>query len=106
MTQRIRQGPVLWGPAGEPIGRYLANARRGRGLTLAQLGERVGISAARISRIEHGADLRLSTVLDLARALKFEPLLVHKEHVPAVRALLASLVSPETPGESDRARFA
>ena len=96
----------MWGPAGEPIGRYLAKARHGRRLTLAQLGERVGVSAARISRIEHGADLRLSTLLDLARALKFEPLLVPTEHLPAVRALLASLASPETPDESDRARFA
>ncbi|HVA36664.1 MAG TPA: helix-turn-helix transcriptional regulator [Candidatus Dormibacteraeota bacterium] len=97
---------MRWGPAGQPVGRYLAEARRARGLTLAQLAERLDVSAANISRIEHGADLRVSTLLDLARALKLEPMLVSKEHVPAVRALLSTLEHPEAAEDHDRARFA
>ncbi|TAM58743.1 XRE family transcriptional regulator [bacterium] len=106
MPQRIKHKTVRWGPAGLPIGEYLASSRRARKLTLAQLASRLGVSAANISRIEHSADLRLSTLLDLARVLKLEPMLVAKEHVPAVRALLASLEQPDVGHPNDRARFA
>jgi len=44
---------------------------------------------ANLSRIEHGGDFRVTTLLDVARVLGLEPMLVPKRSVPAVRALLA-----------------
>jgi DNA-binding Xre family transcriptional regulator len=44
-------------------------------------------SAANLSRIENGKDLRVSTLLDIARTLGLEPMLVPKMYVPSVRAL-------------------
>jgi len=45
------------------------------------------MSAANLSRIEHGADFRVSTLLEIARALQFEPVLVPKRVLAAVRDL-------------------
>jgi transcriptional regulator with XRE-family HTH domain len=79
------------------IGRILSAARKRAGLGQADLARRLGFSAANISRIEHGSDLRVSTLIELARVLGFEPMLVPKAMVPAIRALL------EEPSGSDRA---
>jgi transcriptional regulator with XRE-family HTH domain len=94
-----------WGSAAEPVGRLLAAARERLGLSQSALARRLGVSAANLSRIEHGADLRVSTLLELARALQLEPMLVPKESVPPVRALLDDLhrAQGETP---ERGRFA
>lgn len=62
------------------------------------------MSAANLSRIEHGSDFRVSTLLDIARALNLEPLLVPKQNVPMVRAILRG--SDEANEESiERGRF-
>ena len=58
------------------------------------------MSAANLSRIEHGADFRVSTLLELARELKLEPILVPKELVPAVRAVMH-----DDRGAPERGRF-
>jgi hypothetical protein len=65
------------------------------------------MSGANLSRIEHGADLRVSTLLEVARALQLEPLLVPKEYLPAVRALLDDLAQRSLPNEAaaERGRF-
>ncbi len=64
--------------------------RRSRKISQAELGRRVGMPQSQIARIEHGAtDLRLSTVLELARILDLEPMLVPKHLVPAVRYMIA-----------------
>jgi transcriptional regulator with XRE-family HTH domain len=54
----------------------------------AELAWRLRMSPANLSRIEHGADFRVSTLLEIARELKLEPLLIPKELVPAVRAIV------------------
>jgi len=56
------------------------------------------MSVSNLSRIEHGADFRVSTLLDIARQLQLEPLLVPKEMVPAVRAVLSNAEYEEEPG--------
>lgn len=69
----------------------LAAFRRRRGITQAELARRLGVAAPHLSRIEHGTDPRLSTFVDIARGVRAEPILVPKEHVAAVRALLRDL---------------
>jgi transcriptional regulator with XRE-family HTH domain len=82
----------------------LAVARRARGLSQAELADRLGVTNANISRIERGSDLKVSTLVDVARELKFEPLLVPKEHLSSVRALLGSLQHDDT-AQPERPRF-
>jgi transcriptional regulator with XRE-family HTH domain len=97
---------ALWGSTGVPVGRLLAERRHARRLSQGDVAGRLGKSVANISRIEHGADLRVSTLLDVARELRLEPMLVPKEHVPAVRALLSSLEhEKDAPHDDDRPRF-
>ena len=82
---------------------WLTEARRGQGLSQAELAKRLGVAPSHLSRIEHGADPRLSTFLEIARELRIEPILVPKEYVAAVRALLDSL---RTGSDMERPRFA
>ena len=52
------------------LGRRIRHHRRAAGLTLAELGERVGLSASALSLIENGRrEPRVTTLADLARAL-------------------------------------
>ncbi len=46
------------------------------GLTQTELSRRSGISLARISRLEAGADMKLSTLKSLWAALGFQPLIL------------------------------
>lgn len=99
----MEHSPWRW--RGEtPVGRLLAAARERLGISQAELGRRLAVSAANLSRIERGADLRVSTLLELARALQLEPMLVPKQDVPSVRALLDDLHGPAT-ADVERGRF-
>ena len=94
-----------WRLGGEtPVGRILAATRERLGLSQSVLARQLGVSGANLSRIEHGADLRVSTLLEIARALKLEPMLVPKENVPSVRALLDDLARPQD-ATPERGRF-
>jgi HTH-type transcriptional regulator / antitoxin HipB len=84
------------------LGTGLRERRLRRNIAQAQLAARLRMSPANLSRIEHGADFRVSTLLELARELKLEPVLVPKEHVPAVRALIGA----DADEEPERGRFA
>ena len=66
----------------------IREARESKGLTQSDLGSRIGQPQSAVSRIERGGDLRVSTLLEMARVLEMEPVLVPKHLVPAVRALL------------------
>lgn len=59
-----------------------------KGLTQSDLGLRIGQPQSAVSRIERGGDLRVSTLLEMARALGMEPMLIPKHLVPAVGALV------------------
>ena len=67
---------------------FLRQAREAKGLTQSDLGERIGQPQSAVSRIERGGDLRHSTLLEMARVLELEPMLVPKHLVPAVQALI------------------
>ncbi|HSW20176.1 MAG TPA: helix-turn-helix transcriptional regulator [Ramlibacter sp.] len=68
----------------------LQATRKAAGLTQATLAERSGVSRMTVSRVEAGDDPRLSTVLELARALGMELMLVPKALRPAAEDFLRS----------------
>ncbi len=73
----------------------IRKAREAKELTQSDLGRRIGQPQSAISRIERGGDIRLSTLLELARVLELEPILVPKHLVPAVQALVEHSAEPE-----------
>jgi transcriptional regulator with XRE-family HTH domain len=73
----------------------IRKAREAKGFTQSDLGHRIGQPQSAISRIERGADIRLSTLLELARVLELEPILVPKHLVPAVQALVGHSAESE-----------
>lgn len=73
------------------IADQLRSGRESKGLTQRELGELSGVPQGQISRIERGAvDLRLSSLVQLARALELELLLVPRAAETAVSAVIRS----------------
>ena len=67
----------------------LQRARAGAGLSQRELALRVGMTQAHISRIESGlVDPRLSTVVEIARAVGSMPMLIPRRALPAVLGVL------------------
>jgi len=66
----------------------LATARRRAGLNQLSLAQRIGADQSYISKVERGGvDPQTSTLIELARALDLELMLVPRQLVPAVQAL-------------------
>jgi len=79
----------------EEIGTLLKEARERKGLSQRALSTAADLPQAQISKIENGhVDLKLSTLLKLARTLDLEPVLIPRSALPAVR----SLIRGTTPG--------
>lgn len=73
----------------EDILQTLRNARTGNSLSQRALSARIGVPQSHISKIESGAtDLRLSSLVELARALNYELVLVPRKLLPAVEAIV------------------
>ncbi|MHA6719727.1 helix-turn-helix domain-containing protein [Sphingomonas sp. RS6] len=73
----------------QEIGERLREARRTAGLTQEQVADLAGISRPRYRDIETGvAAARATTLMNVARALGLEVMLVPQAMIPAVRALL------------------
>lgn len=69
--------------------RDLIAARNSRGWSQAELGRRVGLPQMHISSIETGKTVpRFDTLLDLARVLDYDLLMVPRSLVPAVQTLI------------------
>lgn len=67
----------------------LRDARVRKGWSQRELSKKASLPQAHLSRIESGAvDLKLSTFLELARLLDFEPILTPRTAVSAVNALI------------------
>ncbi len=77
--------------ATEHIAEILRSAREARGLSQRDLSARSGVPQSHISKIENGAvDLRLSSLVELARVLDLEFTLVPRKALPAVQAIVRS----------------
>ena len=67
----------------------LQRARASAGLSQRELALRVGMTQAHISRIESGlVDPRLSTVVEIAKAVGSMPMLIPRRALPAVLGVL------------------
>jgi transcriptional regulator with XRE-family HTH domain len=67
----------------------LRRAREEKGLSQRALGGKIGLSQNHISKIENAAvDPQLSNLVELARALDLEVMLVPRRTVPAVQGLV------------------
>lgn len=66
----------------------LKQARESKGLSQRELGARIAVPQSHISKIESGTvDLKASSLIEFARALELEVMLVPRSLVPAVEAL-------------------
>jgi transcriptional regulator with XRE-family HTH domain len=76
--------------------RAIGAQREARGLSQQAVARRAAITQSRYSAIERGTmDPRMSTLLNIARALDLEPMLVPKEVVPVVESLLSGATDAE-----------
>ena len=75
-------------PTVTDIGRALRAARKAEGLSQKALSDRIGLTQAQISRFENGkSDPRLSSLVEVARGLGVEVMLVPTDAVPAAVTL-------------------
>lgn len=76
------------------IAKTLKTARQGKQLSQRELSDKVGLTQSHISRIESAAvDLQVSNLIELARALELELVLVPKKVLPPVQSLVHSSTS-------------
>ncbi len=84
--------------ATEHIARTLRKAREAKGLSQRELGKKAGVPQGHISKIENGAvDLRLSSLVALARALDLELALAPRKVLPALKSLARSSIADAFP---------
>lgn len=77
--------------------RALVVARRGAGLSQKTLAAKIGADQSYVSKVERGAvDPRASTLIELARALGLELMLVPRQLLPAVQALQREIARHES----------
>ena len=84
--------------ATEYIARTLKEARKKRGLSQRALSAKAGVPQGHISKIENGTvDLRLSSLIELARVLDLELALVPRKTVPAVQSVVRTSAASTLP---------
>lgn len=87
------------------FGRRLQEARARKGLTQRALSERAGVPQAHISKIEQGrVDIRLSSLVELARALDLDVQLLPRQTLPAVEGVVRAVESNSDDATESRTR--
>ena len=82
----------------QQIATALTAARRRAGLSQRALGAKLGISQSHLSKIERAAvDPQVSSLVEIARALRLELMFVPTQLVPAVQALQRDTGSSQPP---------
>lgn len=91
----------------EEFGTTLKQARERKGLSQRALSAAADVPQAQISKIENGSvDLKLSTLIRLARTLELEPVLAPRKALPAVKSVIRSTASgPAAPVVNEWSRF-
>lgn len=87
----------------EEIAQALRQAREAMGLSQRALSKRAGVPQGHISNIERGTvDLRLSSLVSIARALDLELVLVPRKSLPAVQTIAkaSARMEPQRPAYS------
>ncbi len=81
----------------ESLYETLQKARLAKGLTQAQLADLLQVGQSYLSQVERGKhDIKSGTLIEWARVLDLEVMLVPKNHVPAVSYLIRSDKSPQS----------
>ncbi len=76
----------------------LTNTRQSKGLTQSQLSQLLKLPQSYISQIEQGKhDIKLSTLLNWARVLDLEFMLIPRQEVPTI----SYLIQKSKPGEQE-----
>jgi len=89
--------------ATEEVAETLRSAREARGLSQRALSARSGVPQGHISKIENGTvDLRLSSLVELARALDLELTFVPRKALPAVQAIVRGAAGRTDEGDVQR----
>lgn len=84
----------------EQMAQQLKSVREQKGLSQRDLSQKAGLPQSHISKIENaGVDLRVSSLIELARALDLELTLVPRKTVPAVQSIVRS--SEPTPRDKE-----
>ncbi len=79
----------------QDIADQLKKARETRGISQRALSEIAGVPQSHLSKIENGnVDIRLSSLIEIARALDLEIQLIPKQAVPAVTTVVKSTAPP------------
>lgn len=81
----------------EAIIDLLKKARKKKGISQEELGQKMNIPQSHISKIESGKiDLQTSNLLEIARLLDLELMLIPRQQVPMIKALLNESDADET----------
>lgn len=89
----------------DQILKSLREARQRKGFSQRELSARSGVPQSHISRIENGdVDLRVSSLVALARVLDLELELVPRKAVPAVKSIVRSSVNTDDSDAQRRIR--
>lgn len=84
----------------EQILESLREARARKGFSQRELSSRSGVPQSHISKIESGGvDLRVSSLIALARVLDLELFVVPKKSVPAIKSIIRSSKGNQDKGE-------
>jgi len=83
----------------------LKRARKAKGLSQRELSAKSGVPQSHISKIENGAvDLRVSSLVALARTLDLELELVPRKTVPAVQSIVRNTINTDLMNTQRRAQ--
>lgn len=89
-----------------PLTDALRAARESKALSQRAFSATLGIPQGRLSKIETGAtDLRTSSLLELARALDLDVMLVPRQLVPAIKSLINQSGKPDRVNEAPRPAY-
>ncbi len=83
----------------EELAKNIKIGRKKKGLSQRALSTKIGVPQSHISKIENGmVDLQTSSLIEIARALDLELILVPRNLLPAINAIQnTSLVQKSTP---------
>lgn len=89
----------------EQILKSLKKARKAKGLSQRELSAKSGVPQSHISKIESGVvDLRVSSLITLARTLDLELELVPRKTVPAVQSIIRRTINTDLMNTQRRAQ--
>ncbi len=89
----------------DKILKSLKRARKAKGLSQRELSAKSGVPQSHISKIENGAvDLRVSSLVALARTLDLELELVPRKTVPAVQSIVRKTINTDLMNTQRRAQ--